>query len=561
MAKKQLLDELNILKKGHADGYVAVDIQGQITESNPVFRKMSGYTEKELKGRSYKELSHKKWQSLEEKIIREQVVAGNYSNIYEKELQRKDGSVVPVELRTYPLRDEKGRFAGFRTFVRDITERKKSEEALRESERRFADIIDFLPDATLAIDLEGKVIAWNRAIEEMTGVKADQILGKGNYEHALPFFGIRRPLVIDLILKKDKKVEKYFAAIIKKEKDLLIAESWVPRLRGRKAFLWGKASPLYNSKGDIIGAIASIRNITERKKAEEALKESERRLADIIDFLPDATFAIDLQGRVIAWNRAIEELTGVKAEQMLGKGNYEYALPFFGNRRPLMIDLVLKRNKKFEKDYASVIKRQKNMLIMETWVPSLRGRKAFIWGKASPLYNSRGAIVGAIESMRDTTERKESEEILKKRESDLKLKTNELQELNVALRVLLKQRDNDRNELEEKILSNVKLLIQPFIDKLKNHADPKGKSYINVIESNLNDILSPFAQKLSVRHLNLTNKEVQVANLIKEGKTTKEIAESINASESSVNVHRYHIRKKLVLTKAQNLHSYLLSLT
>jgi len=85
-------------------------------------------------------------------------------------------------------------------------------------------------------------------------------------------------------------------------------------------------------------------------------------------------------------------------------------------------------------------------------------------------------------------------------------------------------------------------------------------SYANVLESNLKDIISPFAKKLSVKYLNLTNREVEVANLIKEGKTTKEIASFLNVSESAVNVYRYHIRRKLNLSKKHNLRSYLSSL-
>ncbi len=583
-------------------------------------------------------------------------------------------------LRTLsPVKDSDGRTTAVTVVSKDITVRTRVEEALRESERRLADIIDFLPDATLAIDLTGKVIAWNRAIEEMTGVKASDILGKGDYEYALPFYGIRRPILADLVLKPDKKIERSYYSILEKNKDLLIVETWVPFLKWKKAFLWAKASPLYDSKGDIVGAIESIRDITERKEAErmlqeseekyrslassidlmylvdkdcrylfmnegllsrfgislgdmegksyddfhseedarefteiiggifkmgqavqhehkserddkyflrslspvkdsegrtiavtvvskditkrkmaeEALRESERRLSDIIDFLPDATLAINKKGNVIAWNRAIEEMTGVKASDILGKGDYEYALPFYGIRRPILIDLVLKPDKKFERSYYSVFKKEEAHLIVETWVPALKDKRAFLWAKASPLYDSKGRVVGAIESIRDITVRKQAEEMLEKREVELEAKTNELEDLNAALRVLLKQREEDKNELEQKVLSNVKLLILPYIEKLKSRIDLKGSSYVNILESNLREIVSPFAQKLSVKYLNLTNREVQIANLIKEGKTTKEIAALLNVSESAVNVYRYHIRRKLSLTKKHNLRSYL----
>jgi len=301
-------------------------------------------------------------------------------------------------------------------------------------------------------------------------------------------------------------------------------------------------------------------DITERKQTEKVIQGSERRLADIIDFLPDATLAIDIDGKVIIWNKAIEKMTGVPAEDMIGKGNYEYALPFYGKRRPFVADLVLKPEKYSKKRYSFILKQEKELLIVEQWVPSLRGERAFLWGKAAPLYNSKGEIVGAIEIIRDITERMQAEEALKKREEDLKIKRHELEDLNAALRVLLKQRDKDRNEFEETILTNVKVLILPYINKIKNHTNPIGISYVNVLDSNLKDIVSPFAQKLMNKYLDFTNREVQVADLIREGKTTKEIAELLNVSGSAVNVYRYHIRKKLNLQKKQNLRLYLSSL-
>jgi len=296
--------------------------------------------------------------------------------------------------------------------------------------------------------------------------------------------------------------------------------------------------------------------IAERKQAEGALRESERRLADIINFLPDATLVIDCSGKVIAWNHAIEEMTGVKAKDMLGKGNYEYALPFYGKRRPIIIDLVLKPDKKIEKMY-SILKKEKDLLITEADVPYVKGKSAHLWGKASPLYDGEGNVVGAIESIRDITERKQAEEALKKRERELKNKNIELEDLNAALRVLLKQREDDKKELEERMLSNIRTLILPYIEKLKSRVDISGKAYIDIITTNLKEVTSNFTYRLSAKYLNLTNKEIQIANLIKEEKTTKDIAKILNISESAINIHRYRIRRKLGLSKKNNLQSYL----
>jgi PAS domain S-box-containing protein len=144
-----------------------------------------------------------------------------------------------------------------------------------------------------------------------------------------------------------------------------------------------------------------------------ATQESERRLKDIIDFLPDPTLVIDVEGRVMAWNLAMEEMTGIRAEEMLGKGDYEYAVPFYGERRPILIDLVLLPQEEFKKKYVH-IERKGSVLFGETYTPALRGSGRYMYATASALHDSQGDMVGAIESIRDITERKDAEVELQK---------------------------------------------------------------------------------------------------------------------------------------------------
>jgi PAS domain S-box-containing protein len=146
-------------------------------------------------------------------------------------------------------------------------------EAARESERRLADIIEFLPDATLVIDRAGRVIAWNQAMEEMTGVPADEMLGQGDHAYAVPFYGQRRPILIDLVLLPDQELETRYASL-QRSGGTLIGEALVPQLRGRPAVLLATASALHDSKGEIVGAIETIRDISDRKRAEEELRQA-----------------------------------------------------------------------------------------------------------------------------------------------------------------------------------------------------------------------------------------------------------------------------------------------
>lgn len=155
--------------------------------------------------------------------------------------------------------------------------------------------------------------------------------------------------------------------------------------------------------------------------------------------------------------------------------------------------------------------------------------------------------------------RTQAKESLQKKKEALEA----LEAADTTLRVLLERVGNERGRIEEEILANVKKLIMPYIEKLRMAPlGIKEMEYINFVETNLNDIISPFARKLISKYSNLTPKEIQVANLIREGKVTKEIAELLHVSPSAIDFHRYHIRKKLgILNKKVNLKSYLLSLT
>lgn len=151
----------------------------------------------------------------------------------------------------------------------------------------------------------------------------------------------------------------------------------------------------------------------EKQRIELALRESEQRLFDIINFLPDATFAVDLEHRVIIWNRAMEELTGVRAQNMLGRGDYEYAIPFYGERRPVLIDYCLDPYRSRQTEIFGrypEITLDKSRLTAEAMVPGTVRKGAHIWAIAQPLHDAQGKIIGAIESMRDVTDRKLSEE-------------------------------------------------------------------------------------------------------------------------------------------------------
>ena len=157
---------------------------------------------------------------------------------------------------------------------------------------------------------------------------------------------------------------------------------------------------------------------------------------------------------------------------------------------------------------------------------------------------------------------KKAQSKLRKRKRELEIKSRELEEVNAALRVLLKRRDDDKFEFEEKVLFNIREYIQPYLEKFKNSGlNEKQQSYLNILESHIHDIISPFRRKLTSKYLHLTASEMQVANLVMDGKRTKEIALLLNLSEKTIEVHRKNIREKLgIKNKKINLRTHLLAL-
>ncbi|MDD5256756.1 MAG: response regulator [Methanothrix soehngenii] len=198
-------------------------------------------------------------------------------DIQEKELARAEVIRLNEELEERVARRTKQLEDANRDLQCEVQERIQAEAAMRDSEHRMADIINFLPDATFVINKEGVVIAWNRAIEMMTQVKAEDILGKGEYEYSLPFYKKRRPILIDLVTNQNLDAEGCYEELKWHEDGSLAGVSFISNLNGKLTYLQGSAAVLYDSEGNIYGAIESIRDITDQKMVEEDLKNSKER--------------------------------------------------------------------------------------------------------------------------------------------------------------------------------------------------------------------------------------------------------------------------------------------
>jgi DNA-binding CsgD family transcriptional regulator len=168
----------------------------------------------------------------------------------------------------------------------------------------------------------------------------------------------------------------------------------------------------------------------------------------------------------------------------------------------------------------------------------------------------------SVVSMMDISERKQAIKALEKREQDLAAESRRLQEMNTALKVLLRQREEDRQEIERKVLANVHKLVLPYVEKLsRTLMNPVQAGYLEVIDANLKNVISPFLRTLMAVQMDFTPREIEVANLVKDGKTAKEIAGLLNLSIRSVEFHKDNIRRKLGLNnKKVNLRIHLMAL-
>ena len=350
-----------------------------------------------------------------------------------------DGKVYLFEVMLNPMLDPDGTITGISGTTRDITERKKAEEAVRKSEEKYRTVLENIQDIFYRSDADGRLIMASPSWAALLGyATVEECLGLGIAEKFYANPETRRPFLH--AVQEMGSVDNYEVTLRRKDgtpvmvstnSHLYYDENGSPAgvegifrditdLKQKESILLKNAEELRAANEQIAAAEEELRsNMDELAQQEQALRESKKELEDIISFLPDATFAIDRNGRVIAWNRAIEKMTGVPAEQMLGKGEYEYAMPFYGERRPLLIDLIFRSDAEL-KNY-STVRREGTTLIAETGLASLGGKNLVLWGKASPLYNSAGDIIGAIESIRDFTERRRIEDSLNQLNKKLSL--------------------------------------------------------------------------------------------------------------------------------------------
>jgi PAS domain S-box-containing protein len=295
-------------------GICIATLDGTIIAYNSMLQRITGYTRKEMSALNVEAFYAS---PRDKKLILEHVRNKDALRDYTVDLKRKNGRIFHAVISII-----KQYHAGEKTIltvVQDITEQKKIKDDLVESERRLTAIINFLPDATFAIDAEGRVIAWNKAMEELAGIKAVNMLGKANWEYSIPFYGRRQPLLADFVLRPDRDAEKRYS-FIAKEMDRLVAEPVEPlMIRGKLTYIWAKASPIYDIDGRMTGVIQSVRDVTEQKLAEERLRESEERYRTAIENSNDGVAIVRGNVHLYVNQRFCQIFGFASPEEVIGK--------------------------------------------------------------------------------------------------------------------------------------------------------------------------------------------------------------------------------------------------
>ena len=321
-----------------------------------------------------------------------------------------------------------------------------------------------------------------------------------------------------------------------------------------------KSRPLFED-GVVVGLLGIARDITARKQAEEALRRSEEKHHVLLESISDGVFQLDASGRFVYMNRSGLQRTGLTEENL-------HAFRFR--------DMVTPEERKKVRAYLENALKGREVPPFELKYVNRKGQTIYVEIRYRPVFEDR-TVVGVVGISRDITDRKEAEALilnakdrleqmvdmrtkeLEDKTEQLALRTRNLEEMNTALNVLLKKIENDKKEIENNIRANLQESLFPHLENLKNrNLNNEQKACIAVMEEAVNAIATPFVKDLRLKHSNLSSKEIQVCSLIKEGRTTKEIATILNVSVKAVEFHRYNIRKKLRLTRNKSsLSAYL----
>jgi PAS domain S-box-containing protein len=542
-----------------SDGVYVLNTDGYFTFVNQAIIDGSGIPSEKFYTLHYLDIVDPEYHDQAKRNF-QRVMKGEEGIPYELRYTSFNGQIRIVEVHSKPIYDQ-GKINGLQGISRDITERRRAEEVLRRSEEKYRTVLNNASDAIVLGDEQGNLLEVNRKAEGLFGYPREELL-RMHYTELHPTIELEttvaahRDIVTHgkgglqkgVVLRKDGTVVpvditataieyngmRILQASFRDISDHKQTEDTLERLiRERTVELSEKNKQL-------------VEEITERKQMEEEIKKERETFFTVLKNYPHGVALVDRNGVNQYVNPEFTEITGYTIEDIpTGRDWFQKAYPVREYRKKVINAWKADRVKT-----GIGVDRHFSITCKDGHVKDIEFRITFLenW---------------SITVLNDITARKRAEEALKKRDRELEVKSRTLTEMNAALKILLKQREKDKDEVEANVLSHVKQLVMPYMEKLKKcRIGAKEKGYVSILESTMKEIVSPFSNKLSSKYLNLTPKEIEIANLIKEGKTTKEIGELSNVSPGTVAFHRNNIRIKLNLkNKKDNLRSYLLTLS
>ena len=303
---------------------------------------------------------------------------------------------------------------------------------------------------------------------------------------------------------------------------------------------------VFSDKGAIVACQSIGEDITEGKWTEMALRESEAFNRALINHLPQRIFFKNHNSIYLFCNDRYAQDLGIEAEDIAGKDDFAYFPAELAEKHRADDQVAMGGGgiTDIEEPY------------------EVAGKTFWVQTSKVPFRNDRGEVLGVLGIFADITARKQLEKKLKARERDLAEESSRLQDMNTALKVLLEKHEEDRKDMEAGIVVNVRKRILPYMEKMsRTFTRPIQREYADIITRNLNDVISPFLRRLTSAYRDLTPREIEVACLVHDGKTNKDIADLLNLSVRSVECYRDGIRKKLGLANRKtNLRTYLMTL-
>lgn len=565
-----------LLLEASPDPIAIYNIEGKTIYVNPAFEDTFGWSLDELKGKRIDFVPEENWPETRENIDR--MLQGTRIRLFETRRLTKDGRILDIQLSCSLIfgRDEKPE--GNIVILRDITARKRAEETLREAhdelERR-------VKERTKELALANKRL--QREIKEHLSSKKELVNSRAMFQaivESLPFdiFALDRNsryFLQNSICKKnwgnligkspeDVPVNDNTKSLWSENNrrafsgETVTDEAVYESLNGEKRYCYNVISPIRDEEV-ILGTLGIIIDVSELKRTEEALRESRERFRNLTEMTSDWIWEIDEKGFYTYASPKIFDILGYRAEEIVGKTPFDLMPADEAGRVCDIFNAIAVKQQPFDCLENINLHKDGHQVILET--------------SGVPIFNTEGKFTGFRGIDRNITHRKQTEEALKRandelehrvqeRTKELEIQKKNLEEANIAFQVLLETRQEDKKELADNILTNVKEMIAPYFEKIKKtNLDVQQKTILTIIESYLNEIISPFSRKIPLKYSNLTPTEIHVANLIRQGINSKEIAEIMGLSPQTIYNHRKNIRKKFGLENMKtNLRSHLISI-